>query len=638
MPPAPVGPHEAQRLNALHDLAILDTPPTEVFNSFVRVARGLFDAPVAAVSLVDTNRQWFKAVEGLSFNETTRDTAFCAHTILKPDQVMCVPDTQADSRFADNPHVTGQAGIRFYAGAPLVNEDGHALGALCVVDTRPRVADPVALARLRDLATGVMAALRLHGALRQLSDEVRCDPLTGLLNRRAFDEALRTLDRGAGTLFVLDLDKFRSVNDTFGHTVGNAALREAARRLRGLGSQAVQVFRLGGDAFAVVAEGPRDEAASLALAAEMHAGLADPFLVDGHPVPLRASIGIAATPHHANHADRLFAAADAALYDAKLAGRGTTRMAQPRGRHRSRDGNAAMGRILMKERLREALLAPRVEQFALHFQPVLDLHRGRVAAHEALVRWMLPDGRRIGPAQFVPAAEASGLVSHLDRWVLQQACDIAVRWPVPWRVSVNISPVTFGVVDVVGLVRDALDSSALPPDRLVIEVTETAPVAEPERMVEIIHALRRLGVLPIVDDFGSGHASLAYLRHYPFEFIKTDRCFIAGLDKDPRATPIMDAMVRLTRSLEMTMVAEGVETEEQLMVLHRLGVPRVQGYFLGRPVPADQVERTAERAERKLARVLKRHGKFRQAAAARDAVLGQTGWPSELAYRQPLLA
>jgi diguanylate cyclase (GGDEF)-like protein len=522
--------------------------------------------------------------------------------------VLCVPDARCDIRFANNPLVIGKPGIRFYAGAALLDQEGHALGSLCVIDTRPRVLDHAMLGQLQDLAIGVMAALRLHGISVQLADEAQRDALTGLNNRRAFDAALQMLGGRAAMLFVLDLDNFKSVNDAFGHTGADAALREVARRLRGVGRRTDRVFRLGGDAFAVLAENLRDASAAVAHAAAMHAALVEPFMIDGQAVPLGTSIGIAGVPFHATQAAQLFAAADAALFAAKRAGRGTTRLAQPASAPRRRAGDAGMGRMVMKDALRDVLLTPRFEQFVLHFQPVIDVTHGRVAAHEALVRWVLPDGRHVGPSDFVPMAEESGLVSHLDRWVLLQACTVAKQWPAPWRLSVNISPVTIGLLDVVELVRDALDRTGLEPGRLAIEVTETAPVTTPERMVYTIEGLRRLGVLPVVDDFGAGHASFAFLRRYPFKLIKTDRSFVAGLGTDERAAPVMEAMVRLARSLDVTLVAEGVETEAQFAILHRLGVPRIQGFFLGRPVPADAVVAATGRADHKLARLLRHCG------------------------------
>jgi diguanylate cyclase (GGDEF)-like protein len=641
MPPAPIGPNEPERLRALGKLEILDTPPSEVFDCFVRIARQLFDTPIAAISLVDADRQWFKAIEGGSRRETPRDWAFCGYTILNPDQVLCVPDAAIDERFADNPLVTGPTGFRFYAGAPLVDVNGHALGALCVIDKRPRAPDEAALRQLRDLATCVTAALRLHGALHRLADEALRDPLTGLPNRRVFDATLQALGPGAAaTLFMLDLDHFKAVNDAFGHQGADAALREVARRLRRIKRRPNKAFRLGGDFFGLLVTGMQDEAAAAELAAEIHGAMADPFLLDGQAVPLRASIGVATMPTHARTASQMLHAADAALYAAKRAGRGITWQAQPCGKRRRAAGRVGMGRIVMREALRDALLTPRFEQFQLHFQPVADLLRGRVAAHEALVRWTLPHGLQIGPADFVPLAEESGLVSHLDRWVLQQACATAAAWRQPWRVAVNISPVTIALLDVVAVVRDTLQRTGLAPDRLVIEVTETAPVSHPDRMIAAISGLHRLGVRPIVDDFGAGHASLAYLRRYPFDRVKTDRCFVEGLGTDARAAPVMEALVRLARSLDILLVAEGVETETQFAILRRLGVSRVQGYLLARPVPPEQIAETVIRAERKLARLLKRHAPPARAAGrpAEPAGTAEPGWLRDSAYEEPLVA
>jgi EAL domain-containing protein (putative c-di-GMP-specific phosphodiesterase class I) len=364
-------------------------------------------------------------------------------------------------------------------------------------------------------------------------------------------------------------------------------------------------------------------------------------MIDGQAVPLLSSIGIAGNPLPAKQADQLLRAADAALYAAKRAGRGLIRLAPPVGRRGYRTGDPGMGRLVMRDELREVLLTPRFEQFRLEFQPVIALDRGRVTAQEALLRWSLPGGRHVNPADFVPVAEECGLVSYLDRWVLRQACTIAAAWSGRWRVSVNLSPVTIALLDVVGLVRDTLAHTGLDPSQLVVEVTETAAVADPDRMVNTINGLRGLGVEPAVDDFGSGHASLAYLRRYPFGLVKADRCFVAGLGTDMRAAPVMEALVRLARSLDILLVAEGVETETQLMILHRLGVPRVQGFLLGRPVPPDQIMQSVERAERKIARLLKRHGSPPGEAvfpSAEQIDLAEPGWAQERQFWVPQVA
>src|SRR5271165_2365947 len=470
MPPAPRRPDQAERLQAPRHLDLLDTPRTRLFDSLTRLARGLFDVPTAGISLLETDQPRFRAIDGVQIAETNPDLSFAAHVARNPNDMLCVTDARADPRFARLPAVVGEPFVRFYAGAPLVDADGHVLGAFDIADTRPRSPDAGALGQLRNLAAAAMAALDLHRTLPHLAGEVRRDPLAGLPDKAAFDAALTAI-------------------------------------------------------------GPRNEA-------------------------------------------------------------------------------GGMGRLTMREKLREALLAPHLGQFEAYFQPVFALDHGRIAAHEALVRWTPPGSPQIGPADFVPIAEETGLVSHLDRSMLDRTCAIASRWSIPWHVSVNISPVTIGLLDVVELVAAALRRTGLHPSRLSIEVTETAALPNRERMASTMSGLRKIGVSPIIDDFGAGHAALAYLRHYPFDLVKTDRCFVKGLGSDPRAAPVLQALVRLARSLGILLVAEGVETEEQLLILYRLGVQRVQGFLLGRPVPVAQIEQTAERATRKLARVLKRHGQL----------------------------
>jgi diguanylate cyclase (GGDEF)-like protein len=647
MPPALLSMHEAERLAPLHSIDILDTPAKDIFECFVAIACGVFGVPTGLIALLDRNRQWFKVIAGFAASEMPREAAFCAHAIRHPHDVLCVPDAKADPRFAGLPSVVGRPFVRFFAGVPLLDPEGQPLGVLCAVDTRPLAPSPAALAQLRQLATGVSAALRLHDASRRLIDEARHDPLTGLPNRREFDATLRTLGRRAVTLFMLDLDNFKAVNDAFGHAGADEALREVARRLGGMsrGWGGDRVFRLGGDAFAVLTDGPHDPAAAMARAAAIHAALLPAFMLDQQVLSLRASIGVGAVPAHAKTAANLVSAADAALYAAKRQGRGATRMAQTTRRRGAASGDLGMGRLTMRDTLRAALLTPRFEQFRLHFQPVLDLAHGRATTQEALVRWTLPDGRQIGPADFVPVAEECGLISHLDRWVLDQACAAAVRWPVSWIASVNISPFTITLLDVVGLVRDALRRTGLPPEQLLIEVTETAPVTDPDRMMRTVKGLLALGVAPVVDDFGTGNASLAFLRRYPFERVKADRSFVAGLGTDPRAMPVMEAMVGLLRSLDTLLVVEGVETEDQLAILHRLGVRRVQGFLLGRPVPGERIAQNSERAERKLARILRRHGLHAGPPAAaparrriRPAAAATPDWAPDPASRETVVA
>jgi diguanylate cyclase (GGDEF)-like protein len=615
MPAAALPPDDADRVAVLRRLNILDTAPEAVYDSLTELARSVLNTPMAAISLVDADRQWFKSIKGVTVSETPRDVSFCAHAILQPDQVMVIPDATHDSRFADNPLVTGAPGIRFYAGAPLRDPDGIVLGTLCVFDVQPHEVATGLVDKLRFIAAGVTAALHLHGSMQELGRLAMTDPLTGLANRAAFDERLeiacgtrpRTKAAGVGdgaALLMFDLDSFKGINDLFGHPGGDRALCEVANRLRQVVRKGDLVARLGGDEFAVLCGDIRTGDAALTLAVRVHAALADTFQINGQVVQLRTSIGIAIAPFDAADPEALVGAADAALYAAKRAGRSTTRLASACGAAGKATSSVVPGRLTLQRLLREALLSPAPVPFRLHFQPILDLATGQLSTFEALARWTLQDGLEVSPGDFVPAAEEVGLVTHLDSWVLRQACTIAAGWPEPWSVAVNISPATVALLDLVALVRQALDATGLAPQRLRVEITETIPVMNPERLVNVIAELRLIGVTVAADDFGSGHASLAYLRRYAFSAVKVDRSLVEGLGSDPRALPVMRAVVELGQALEVTVVAEGVETPEQLLLLRDLGVSRVQGYLLGRPVPESAVVHAARDAEALLAKFL----------------------------------
>lgn len=616
MTPAPMPSNERERIAALRRLDILDTAPDAVYDAFTELARSVCGTPIAALSLVDSDRQWFKSILGLPAQQTSRDTAFCAHAILRPGQVTVVPDARLDVRFAANPLVTGMPGIRFYAGAPLLDRDGFVLGSLCVIDCQPRGVDEEMLAKLSQIAAGASATLQLHGCMRELSRMALVDPLTGLANRAAFDRRLEEACAGPGAaLLMFDLDRFKGINDLFGHPGGDRALREVARRLRSVARAGDLVARFGGDEFAILCGDGASMEAALAIAGRVHSTLADTFQIDGQVVPLRTSIGVAVAPRHASDAEGLLAATDAALYAAKRAGRGVTRLAlSPNAATQSAPADPA-GRMTLHNLLREALLTPGCNPFHLHFQPILDLPSGRVTAFEALVRWTLLDGHRVPPGDFVPVAEQSGLVAHIDRWVLMQACRAARSWPEAWAISVNMSPATVALLDVVELVQEALAVSGLPPSRLRIEITETMQVPNPQRMAEAMQALRALGVTVALDDFGNGYASVANLRRFPFNAVKLDRSLAAGLGTDSQALPVLRALLDLTGALGLRAVAEGVETDEQLRLLQGLGVSHMQGYLFGHPVPEEEVAQTAAEAEALLAALLPAGGAWTGRAA-----------------------
>jgi len=611
MPAAPKPDDETLRLARLRAMNILDTGREAVFDTFTRLAGSVFAMPISALSLVDEQRQWFKSIQGLDVAESPRDQAFCAHAILHPREVMVVEDAAADARFADNPLVLGGPRIRFYAGAPVFDAQGMALGTLCVIDSVPRHFDAAARAQLADMAAGVSAALELHGALQSLDEITRTDALTGVGSRMALDRAMRQLRDnpprdGSVAIIMIDMDGFKLINDVFGHAGGDAALREVASRLRRVLRPRDLVARLGGDEFVVLCHGVRDLSACAAIEARLHTAMADTFTLNGTVVPLRISAGSAIFPLAGAEPETVLALADAALY------------AQKRDR-KGGGATAGFGRLKLREALHAALLPPGHEPFILRFQPIIALAQmrrmhslwpptrlrardatrraGDASALEALVRWPMPDGQVVPPGDFIHLAEEAGLISHIDRWVLNHACRQAMTWPIPWGISVNLSAAHVVLGGVEEMVREALGSTGLEPARLTLELTETVLAADRDRALSVINGLRRMGVGVALDDFGGGHASLTYLNNFPFSVVKVDRTQIAGLLDNSRAEAVLATVVELGHTLGVPVVAEGVETLDQLRLLARLGVDRAQGFFLGRPVSEEAVSGAVDAAE-----------------------------------------
>lgn len=591
MPAASVPADENQRLAALIALDIIGTEPAVEFDIFPILAKSLFSTPIAAISLIDKDRQWFKASVGLDVSETPRNASFCAHAILSPMEALCVPDATKDPRFADNPLVTGEFGLRFYAGVPITGPSGHPLGALCVIDRKPREVSKEVLEQLQQLAFGVGSALKLHASVQELRKLAVTDPLTGLENRAGFNQRLRVaLTRRKNMpasrigLLFLDLDGFKAINDLFGHAGGDEALQEVARRLRSAVRARDALGRFGGDEFCVLIEDVRDPTDLHALGARIHAELAKPFLIEQQSVPLRTSIGIAACSAGASDPETLIRKADAALYDAKPAGRGTTRFATAL---KARDAPVSTGRNVITALLRNALLPPGHEPFTLAVQPIFLGRTGQLAGFEALVRWPDPDWGVRQPSEFIPMAEATGLVVQLDHWVLDQACSLAASWPRHLQISSNLSAANFLAGNLVQEVQAILERHGVAPGRLKLEITETVLLCDPTRVRNIVAALRELGVHVILDDFGVGHASIAYLRDYAFDGLKIDRSFTADIETDPRSHAFVRAIVEMAHALGIGATAEGVETKGQLRMLRDKGIETVQGYLLGRPMTPD---------------------------------------------------
>ena len=436
-----------------------------------------------------------------------------------------------------------------------------------------------------DLQEDITEKCEAEGKISWLA---RHDTLTELANRFHFREQLSQTfdDLKSGESFALhwiDLDRFKEVNDTLGHPVGDALLKSVAKRLRGVLRGPDIVARLGGDEFAIIQRGAASEEQAARLASRIIRTVSQPHQVLGHTVDVGASIGIALAPKDAANADELIQKADLALYEAKASGRGSYcvyRASVPAsGDHR--------------QSLEEGLsMARRNGELELYYQPIINAVSREIAGFEALMRWNHPTLGQIAPADFIPLAEETGLIVEMGNWALNEACQEAMRWSKPVKVMVNLSPLQFERGDLYSAVADALASSRLPAQRLELEITERLLLRDDFGTNETLHKLRRLGVSIALDDFGTAYASLSYLRSFPFNKIKIDRTFIRDLERPNQheCRAIVNAVTGLARQLQMSTVAEGVETLDHANSAIVAGCDEVQGYFFSKPVPANEVE------------------------------------------------
>ena len=441
--------------------------------------------------------------------------------------------------------------------------------------------------------------LRLEIEHRRQSEEkvhylAHHDALTGLGNRvllrQQLEEALVRARRNGGAIAVifLDLDGFKGINDTLGHSLGDALLKSVAGRLQENVRDTDKIARLGGDEFAVLQSGDSQPRSADALASRLVAVMTEPFFVDGQQLNLSASAGIAVSFGNDGDPEQLLKNADLALYRAKADGRGTFRFFEP-----EMDA-LAQARRSMEVELRGALTR---REFELHYQPLINLRTRKVAGFEALLRW---NGTRglVSPAQFIPLAEELGLIAPIGEWAIRQACDHAAGWPQDTKVAVNLSPVQFRSASLVPAIVQALSASGLPPSRLELEITESVLLDNSDRNLAILRQIRELGVRIAMDDFGTGYSSLSYLRRFHFEKVKIDRSFVSDVAQNAESRAIVRAITGMCNNLGMATTAEGVETAEQLSCIAAEGCTEAQGYYFSPPKPFAEVGALLARAGR----------------------------------------
>lgn len=453
---------------------------------------------------------------------------------------------------------------------------------------------PVRVLR-REVALGhkVQTVIAIRDQRERLKTEARIhelaytDALTGIANRTRFFDllALHTASRRAAdrpcAVMMIDLDRFKYVNDTLGHAAGDMILRMVAERLRSTLRETDVVARLGGDEFAVMQVAAEEADAAFALASRVIAVVESrPFMIDGQPVYLGASVGIALCPSDGEDPAELMQNADLALYGAKADGRGTFRRYDLSLDEKMRERRA------IEAGLRSAIAEGQLE---LHYQPLVDAGTGKITSAEALVRWNHPERGLIPPIEFIGIAEETGLILPLGEWVLRTACAEAATWPADMGVAVNLSPAQFREKSLVDIIAAALKSAGLAADRLDLEITEGVLLSDEHATMQTLNDLVALGVRVSMDDFGTGYSSLSYLRKFPFDKIKIDQSFVNQLPEDEESAAIVRAIITMARCLGMATTVEGVETHAQFAFSVDAGCDTLQGYLISRPLPKDDL-------------------------------------------------
>ncbi|MCC0808305.1 EAL domain-containing protein [Methylobacterium sp. W2] len=704
----PVLLNEPQRLEALKRYKVMDTPPEVEFDHVAKLAADLFRVPTALVSFVGEDRQFFKARLGFQACETSRANSFCAHGLVS-DEVLVIPDAQADVRFRLNPLVTGSPFIRFYAGAPLRTPTGQRIGSICIIDDKPRpslsdhekellqslgrivmdhleqrrlnvlknaamkmaAATPDAIAcshengvitfwnaaaehlfgfsrreamgrhidlivppkhrqayhaeieRLRtggggDLAgtTFEISGLRKDGTsfpveislarwqdgprtefgsiIRDISERhqsqkylrylTQFDRMTGLPNRVSFLEKIAHALKQAGqyTVLKVGLDQFKTINGSMGMAAGDNILIAASERIINIVGPEAFVARLGGDEFGILVLGSNDLVQAEAIANRILAGLSLAFTIQGIACHISASVGIVLCSETSqfDEPDAILKGALLALQQAKLAG------GRQYGLFRSELGELADERHRIEEELRNALER---EEFELYFQPQVQLPDHRIVGAEALLRWRHPKQGLLSPAIFLPVLESSAIAIPVGDWILRTACAFAAEAATsgtPLRIGVNLFAAQLRDTLLCEKIADVLTTFGLRATQLELEITETTVLGHDESILAPLRQIREMGVGIAFDDYGTGFASLSLLKRYPLTRLKIDREFVRDLETDPDDAAIVKAVLALGVSLDLEVIAEGIETGGQAALLASYGCREAQGYLFGKPMPA----------------------------------------------------
>ena len=540
-------------VNALPDLVCFKDEEGRwlVANSHYLAATGLSDVEYRGL----TNAQL--AAKSSEFNPSL--TEFESAVIPHRDSTACY------EQVVKNPN--GVENIFDVTTIPLFHDDGAHRGMVIIG---------------RDITERKMAAQRI-------SHLAHHDSLTGLPNRELFQERLRQSlamckrDKSKVALMFLDLDKFKDVNDTLGHHIGDVLLKAVARRLSRCVRETDTVARLGGDEFAILLTQLVDPSDATKVAETIIAAISDPFGLEEHEVLTSTSIGITIAPDDSVNPEQLQKNADLAMYRSKAEGRNNYHY------YIAEMDAEIQARKLIEQDLRLALGTP---QLRMHFQPLIEIATGAIVGCEALIRWLHPGRGWVSPAQFVPVAERSDLIQTIGRWVLFRSCQQAQMWAQeglpPLKVAVNLSPAQFKQRGLVEIISSILDQTGMPPSQLQLEITEGIAMQNVEQTLEILRQIRAMGVVISIDDFGTGYSSLNYLKRFPVDKLKIDRSFVVDIGRHPDNEAVVKAIVDLGHSLGTRVNVEGVETQEQMDFLTKIGVDEAQGFLFSPALPADE--------------------------------------------------
>jgi len=583
----PRHPLERERIAELRALEVLDTAREERFDRITRMAASICDAPIVLLTLVDEERVWFKSRVGTEAEETSRNGAFCSQAILSPDPVFLVPDTRLDLRFKGHPQVTRDGGFRFYMATVLKGVSGLPLGALCVLDFKPRELSAEVVEQIKLL--GEMASdellrnSRSQSAHRDKEADRQVDTLTGLPAQAQFLDRLQVSirDGESPSVAVVDLDDFSAVNRVLGHAAGDVILALAAGRLLGAAPSGATVARGQADEVLVMVPDPSCCCEALHME-DLQEVFQHGFEVDGAGHHITATMGAAASREHGDTAHDLLERA-----------RQARREARNRRLHLfifdSPQEEALAERFLLGNELHRALKDGR--QLRMVYQPKVRLGDGQLIGSEALMRWVNPRLGNVSPGRFVPVAEDIGLTPELGWFALNSTCESMRRWidlglnPPP--VAVNLSAEDFDTVDFVPRLLRLLDQYKIPPSLLELEITERVIIRDPGSSARTIEALYEAGIKVGIDDFGTGYSSLSWLAELPVRALKIDRSFVTRVGERESAATLLGAIVDLAMNLGLESVAEGVETAEELAFVRARGCDTAQGYYFSRPLETE---------------------------------------------------